>query len=695
MPYNEYIIHYIMVSNCPTLCLNMIVKNESKIITRLFDSVILFIDTFCICDTGSTDNTIEIIETYFKEKNIPGKVIIEPFQNFAHNRNVALQACVGMSDYVLLMDADMVLSLNQFDKNILNTCDHFDICQKNLSLHYINTRIVKNNGDYKYIGVTHEYIHTPPNTKGLILDKNTIYIHDIGDGGCKQDKFERDILLLTNGLKEDSNNSRYVFYLANSYHDSRKYEKAIEYYKKRIQLRGWNQEVWYSYYRIGLCYNKMEQFSNALFYWLEGYNYCPERLEGLYEIIHYYRLNSKHTLCMTFYKIAKEILEQNHNKVDYLFLHNDVYSYDIYYEYTIFAFYNGIRNIDKELITIFNNTNKPKLINNTLSNLKFYKNILQKKQTILFDNMMFQTINGENIRFYSSSGCLLKYNPNNENNSKKYYMNIQYVNYYIEPNGSYTNCEKNIITLNQFVELDDKLNLHKDKEIMFNTSFEDRRYIGIEDIRIYYNHKDLLFIGTGYHSNNQIGVVSGKYNIIDKQFERNELKQYFRNTTCEKNWVFVEYLNETHIVYDWYPLKIGKLFDNELKIVHTIEMPGIFSRIRGSSCGFVYDKKINVNENGTMKFFISEQEIWFVNHLVSYETPRHYYHIISVFDKNMNLLRYSAPFQFEGTPIEYCLSIVVEDERVFMNYSNWDRTTRIGIYDKKYIDNLLLFIHLK
>ena len=66
-----------------------------------------------------------------------------------------------------------------------------------------------------------------------------------------------------------------------------------------------------------------------------------------------------------------------------------------------------------------------------------------------------------------------------------------------------------------------------------------------------------------------------------------------------------------------------------------------------------------------------------------------YYHIISVFDSNMNLLRYSAPFKFEGDPIEYCLSIVVEDEQVVMNYSTWDRTTRIGIYDKKYIDQLL------
>ena len=54
----------------PTLCLNMIVKNESKIITRLFDSVISIIDCYCICDTGSTDNTIELIKNYFLEKNI-------------------------------------------------------------------------------------------------------------------------------------------------------------------------------------------------------------------------------------------------------------------------------------------------------------------------------------------------------------------------------------------------------------------------------------------------------------------------------------------------------------------------------------------------------------------------------------------------------------------------------------------------
>jgi hypothetical protein len=120
-------------------------------------------------------------------------------------------------------------------------------------------------------------------------------------------------------------------------------------------------------------------------------------------------------------------------------------------------------------------------------------------------------------------------------------------------------------------------------------------------------------------------------------------------------------------------------------------MPGIFSRTRGSTCGFKYSNKHGANNPGNITIQIVEDEIWFVTHIVSYEQPRHYYHVIVVFDEDMNLLRYSAPFKFEGEPIEYCLSIVVEDEQVLMNYSMWDRTTRIGVYDKKYIDSIVKY----
>jgi tetratricopeptide (TPR) repeat protein len=93
-----------------------------------------------------------------------------------------------------------------------------------------------NNGLYKYVGVTHEYIDTPENNTKIQLDKNVLFIRDIGDGGSKSDKTERDIRLLLDGIKEEPNNVRYYFYLANSYHDSGRFAEAINVYKKRIQL---------------------------------------------------------------------------------------------------------------------------------------------------------------------------------------------------------------------------------------------------------------------------------------------------------------------------------------------------------------------------------------------------------------------------------------------------------------------------
>ena len=174
----------------------MIVKNEGKIITRLFNSVIDIIDTYCICDTGSTDNTCEIIDEYFKSKNISGKIIKEPFRNFEYNRTFAVKACYGMSDYILLLDADMVLNVYNFDKQKLNNVAYF-ILQGCNDFYYENIRLIKNVENIEYKGVTHEYITCPNIDPIQRFNKNELFITDIGDGGCKLDKFERDIRLLT------------------------------------------------------------------------------------------------------------------------------------------------------------------------------------------------------------------------------------------------------------------------------------------------------------------------------------------------------------------------------------------------------------------------------------------------------------------------------------------------------------------
>jgi tetratricopeptide (TPR) repeat protein len=649
----------------PTIVLNMIVKNESNIITRLFDSVINIIDTYCICDTGSTDNTVNIIQEYFDKKKIKGKIVLEPFQNFEYNRNVALQSCIGMADFVLLLDADMKIIINNFDKSILNNYDHFIAFQGNDIFFYQNLRMVRNNGLYSYKGVTHEYINTPNNSRSYLLNKNTFFINDIGDGGCKQNKFERDVKLLKDGIKKEPNNDRYHFYLANSYFDLNKFQESIDIYKKRIEFGGWKEEVWFSYYKIGLAYMNIGEMDKAIYTWMDGFQYYQDRLEGIYEIVKYYRINSKQILANIYYEIAKKILDKNLNRDGYLFLQNDIYTDKLYYEFTIIAYYLGIKNINNEVVKVLNSKN----INtqNLLSNFKFYDNILKSKEIINLSNSIEKEINNELINFVSSSSCMI---PNKEG----YSMNMRYVNYNITSNGSYTNCDKHIITINKYIELDDSFKIKEEK--LMDINFDNRLYIGVEDVKIYRNIIDnsLLYIGTQYHKNCIIGIGAGNYDICNNYLDGNDIVPNFINNLCEKNWVYVNYKEETHIIYSWCPLRLCKINDNnELYIVKEMITPLYLNHLRGSTCGFNYN-----------------DEIWFIQHIVSHETPRYYYHVISLFDKDMNLLRYSAPFKFSDNPIEYCLSIIVEDERVLINYSTWDRTTNIGIYDKKYLENSIL-----
>jgi len=649
----------------PTLVLNMIVKNESLIIKRLLESVYSIIDYYCICDTGSTDKTDEIITSFFKEKNIPGKMVYEPFQNFEYNRNFALNACIGCGDYVLLLDADMLLKINNFNKELLCNYDAFYIYQKNRTIIYKNTRIVKNNGLFNYKGVTHEYISYPNGTVFLQLKEDNITICDIGDGGSKSDKFERDIKLLTKGIECEPKNDRYHFYLANSYNDCGKYNEAIEMYKKRIELGGWEQEVWYSHYRIGLAYKHLGEIEKAIYYLLLGYNYFNNRVEGLYHIIEHYRIIGKQKLSKIYYDIAIEVLNKKPNYKEYLFTEYNIYTYKIYLEYTIIAYYLGIKNINDEIIIVLNNCNDHNEINRLFLNMKFYKNVLDKKEMIILDSKFQDNLFDVNHIFTSSSSCMIQQGDG-------YLLNQRFVNYHLDDRQHYDYKEA-VISQNKLIELDKNFSIINETLLKFN-NVEKAHIVGLEDVRIFKTDDDnILFLATCYNrEKDKIMIVNGTYNKLENaKFS----VPTFEDNKCEKNWVYYKNSNnENNIIYKWHPLTICKLNNNELNVVEKKETPLYFSRFRGSTNGFHY-----------------KNEIWFITHIVSYETPRHYYHVFIIFDNDMNILRYSAPFSFENEPIEYCLSIIVEEERILVNYSTWDRTTRIAIYDKNYINSIIKY----
>jgi glycosyltransferase involved in cell wall biosynthesis len=310
------------------ICLVSIVKNESHIIIRMLDSAKPVIDFFCICDTGSTDGTVDLIRNWGKENNIPGVVIQHPWKDFGYNRSLSIteakKAC--SCDYLLFLDADMVLNVTPtFDKSSLKD-DCYMVEQRKPRLVYSNIRLVKSSLSWVCKGKTHEYYHAD-DCQGKTALKS-LFITDLDDGGSKEDKSERDIQLLKEDINE-SGTERSIFYLANTYRDIKDYQKAIKYYQIRLELGGYRQEIWYSMYRIGTCSEMMDNYPEAVFWYLEAYNYLPSRAEPIHSLTRMYRIQGKYQLAYDFAHLGMTIPQPKDNLFVEYAVYNGLFDYEL------------------------------------------------------------------------------------------------------------------------------------------------------------------------------------------------------------------------------------------------------------------------------------------------------------------------------------------------------------------------------
>lgn len=658
----ELCIEEVTEKKAPTICLNMIVKNESKIITRLLNTVLPIIDTYCICDTGSTDMTKEIIKEFFDMRCIEGKIIEEPFKNFGHNRTVALNAAKEMADYLLFLDADMKLVIDpKFDKSNL-TADVYTFAQGSNTFNYFNVRLIKTSLNFRCVGSTHEYYDITGPKKEEQL--NTIKINDIGDGGCKEDKFTRDIRLLEEDLKENPKNERTYFYLANSYKNAGNLEKAIEHYIKRIAIGGWIEENWYSRLELGKCYMKMGKEAEAIKTWLEAYGYHPKRAENLYEIVKYYRIKGSTQLSYIFYKLAKEIPYPSDNV---LFIHKDVYNYLLDYEFSIIAYYID-KNVDMRPIFMKLMNIDALNMDNLLANYKFYVKTLKKyeqKEVVL--NVCKEVQKQTTDDFKATTPSIIQYKDG-------YLTNVRLVDFTLYLNGSYSYPDGySVNTKNIALVMDKDFNVI-DSHVFapeFNTECRIR---GLEDVKIIDCGENIGYISTKQSddvSNFTLKMAGGTYDLNSPVLKYNEIDSPV-GAECEKNWGLFIQENKIKVVYKWHPLTIYDFDEEKKKMGASIEKPtpSLFAKVRGSSNGALY-----------------KDEIWFIGHVVEYGKPRKYYHLFMVLDKDtLELKKYSYLFTFDSNAdVEFCLGLIVEDERIIISYSNKDKTSKIKTYDKKMI----------
>lgn len=269
------------------ICLNMIVKNETKVIKRSLASVKPYIDYWVIVDTGSTDGTQEMIKEFMSD--IPGALYERPWVNFAHNRNEALDLAKTKGDYLLFIDADEELIFDKkFDISSLDKDYYYITSRTDYNLTFLRIQLISTKKPFTWIGALHEYISPLEESTDEILHGVYNWVRT-GQGRIAKDPdtYKKDAEILEKALLDNPDDTRSLFYLANTYVIIRKLQEALATYQKRIALGGnVHEEIFFSQLQVGKLQKELG-YPNEVFLksFYDAYVFSPARLESIYEII--------------------------------------------------------------------------------------------------------------------------------------------------------------------------------------------------------------------------------------------------------------------------------------------------------------------------------------------------------------------------------------------------------------------------
>lgn len=367
-------LHKVKVKSDKTICLNMIVKDESHIIESTLNNIIenIQIDYWVISDTGSTDGTQDIILEFFNKHNIPGELYEDKWKDFAHNRNLALEYAKGKCDYTFIFDADDVFV---GDFVLPEKLSHDQYCFFfGPDVSYFRPLLIKSSLNWKWHGVLHEFLGCdiqPTNTD--IIGNYYLISGRTGNRSKQPNKYLNDAKVLEAAFYEEEKVngdllSRYAFYCAQSYKDAGKNEEALKWYLKRAHLGSWVEEVYYSYLMAGDIAHELGLEDSAISYYLEGQNCLNSRAECYYRLANMYRIKGKHRLSYTFATLGKQISKPTNA----LFSFDNVYDYLLDFEISISAWYVDKHNEGKAACLHVMNSGNHSEAKQSIENLKFY-----------------------------------------------------------------------------------------------------------------------------------------------------------------------------------------------------------------------------------------------------------------------------------------------------------------------------------
>lgn len=653
----------------------LMVKNEAALLGRCLRAAAPFVDASFVFDTGSEDDTLAIAE------RAGCGLARGPWEDFGRSRTASLKAARShvvrslqwrLADaYALVLDADMVLrgDVAAFRERMARALQvetsAVAVVQKMGALVYHNTRLMRLVDAWWCKGATHEFWTGGRPERSTLLEPEVVWIDDLGDGGCKQDKFERDERLLLAALREEPFDARSRYYLAQTYKDAGRYREAVAAYEKRIEMGGWREEVWCSHYGVVQCLVQLGDLKAAARKVKEAAEVCGDRAEAaVYLAAALRREGSRRwaavgghggppAAAVALFKKAWRYLELCDKlplpKADRLFVEPEAYGSRLRLEQSYLAHYGAPHDAAKGLLAALS-CEGPQEVEG-LRNAVYYAEPLQ---AVEWRRLSLPAPEG----FVSSSV-----------GASEGRLCVRCVNYTILPDGSYHMPGGKVETRNFLTTwkgfADPDYSAADLVELLPAPSAARRSgesVLGLEDVRLFGADR---FTATtrefSYGPFNRIAWGAWRYEGAAAVADFVVLRPP-TETSCEKNWTP---LAADLFVYRWHPLEVYRVLPPaDVELQTSQPTPRWFRHVRGST---------PLERAG--------EKLLGLVHVVLPHAPRVYLHCFVWLSAEWKLLAYSLPFVLQDIGIEYTLGLTVVEDRAVIFASRQDRESWMGAVD--------------
>jgi len=260
----------------PKISLAMIARNEADKIKRSLDSIQEHVDEICITDTGSTDNTIEIIKglpyadkikiSYHTPETHPDTFFSDgKIRSFCKARNFNFKETTG--DWIVWQDCDDIMLHAEQLHTLAETGDKNNLWGFFFPYQYMidadgtvkethpKLQFVKKGSPVEWMGNVHEdLISSVPNPRFAKCDQ-IVRSHVMGEP-TSESKSLRNLRIIMEDLNEqgDKPDPRTLFYGARAFMVVRDTKSAMPLLEKYVELSGWPEELYEGMYLLGQCY---------------------------------------------------------------------------------------------------------------------------------------------------------------------------------------------------------------------------------------------------------------------------------------------------------------------------------------------------------------------------------------------------------------------------------------------------------